>query len=104
MKAIECSADSSFEMNEFNVPEPMHDDEVDPAEIDLVLVPLLAFDKKGFRVGYGKGYYDRFLNGCRDDCIKLGFSYFEPIESIEGTHEFDVPLDLCITPQQVYVF
>ncbi len=104
MKAIECTADSSFEMNEFNVPEPMHDDEVDPAEIDLVLVPLLAFDKKGFRVGYGKGYYDRFLNGCRDNCIKLGFSYFEPIESIESTHEFDVPLDLCITPQQVYVF
>jgi 5-formyltetrahydrofolate cyclo-ligase len=104
MKAIGCTADTSFEVNEYNIPEPVHDDEIDPAEIDLVLIPLLAFDKKGFRVGYGKGFYDRFLKNCNDHCIKLGLSYFDPIESIEGTDEYDVPLDLCITPHQVYVF
>ena len=75
-----------------------------PAEIDLVFVPLLAFDKKGFRVGYGKGFYDKWLAGCRPDCIKVGFSYFEPVESIDDRHEFDVPLNLCITPHNVYVF
>jgi 5-formyltetrahydrofolate cyclo-ligase len=64
----------------------------------------LTFDKKGFRVGYGKGFYDKWLAGCRKDCIKIGFSYFEPVETIDGLHEFDLPLNLCITPHNVYVF
>jgi len=69
-----------------------------------VLVPLLSFDKKGFRVGYGKGFYDRFLMQCKSDCIKIGLSYFDPIDVIDDADEFDVPLDFCITPQKVYVF
>ena len=71
--------------------------------IDMVFVPLLIFDKQGYRVGYGKGFYDKYLAQCRVDCLKVGFSYFEPIE-IEGTREFDVPLNLCITPNSIYVF
>ena len=51
-----------------------------------------------------KGFYDKYLKGCRKDCIKAGFSYFEPVDSISDRHDFDVPLDLCITPQNVYVF
>ena len=70
----------------------------------MVILPLLAFDQQGYRVGYGKGFYDKFLSGCREDCLKVGFSYFEPIETIDDCNEFDVPLDLCITPQNVYVF
>jgi len=104
MKAIECNADTSFGLNEYNISEPLEGHVIDPAEIDLALIPLLAFDTRGFRVGYGKGYYDRFLKDCRNDCIKLGLSYFDPIDTIKDTHEFDVPLDLCVTPQQVYVF
>jgi 5-formyltetrahydrofolate cyclo-ligase len=67
-------------------------------------VPLLAFDEKGFRVGYGKGFYDRFLKQCKDGGIKIGLSYFNPIDTIEDAGEFDVPLNFCITPQKVYVF
>ena len=70
----------------------------------MVFVPLLTFDRDGYRIGYGKGFYDKYLAGCREDCIKAGFSYFEPIDSIEDLHEFDISLDLCITPQNVYVF
>ncbi|RYZ27704.1 MAG: 5-formyltetrahydrofolate cyclo-ligase, partial [Chitinophagaceae bacterium] len=78
--------------------------QIDPKEIDLVVVPLLTFDKKGYRVGYGKGFYDRFLHQCKKDCIKIGLSYFDPIEAVDDANEFDVTLDFCITPQKAYVF
>ena len=104
MQAIISDDEDVFEKNSFMVPEPQHGEVVNPQEIDLVLVPLLAFDKKGFRVGYGKGFYDRFLQQCKNDCIKIGLSYFEPIDAINDTDEFDVPLNFCITPQKFYVF
>ena len=104
MQAIICDDDDVFEKNFFKVPEPQHCEAINPQEIDLVLVPLLTFDKKGFRVGYGKGFYDRFLQQCKNGCIKIGLSYFEPIDAIDDADEFDVPLNFCITPQKVYVF
>ncbi len=104
MQAIICNADSAFESNSFGIMEPVNTDFAQPQEIDLVLVPLLAFDERGYRVGYGKGYYDRFLKDCREDCLKIGLSYFHPIDAVDDAAEFDVPLDLCITPQRTYVF
>jgi 5-formyltetrahydrofolate cyclo-ligase len=90
--------------NAFGIPEPSGGEIFSPDEIDLVLVPLLAFDKRGFRVGYGKGYYDRFLSECRTDAIKIGLSFFEPVEQIDDINQFDIPLNYCITPQQVFEF
>jgi 5-formyltetrahydrofolate cyclo-ligase len=104
MQAIVCSADSIFEANEYNIPEPLDTETADPTVIDMVIVPLLAFDVKGNRVGYGKGYFDKYLKECRKDCIKVGLSYYEPLDSIDDANEFDVPLDFCITPQRTYVF
>lgn len=102
--AVLVKEDTVFRRNSFGIEEPVGGVEADPEAIDLVLVPLLAFDKEGYRVGYGKGYYDRFLAQCRDNCIKAGLSYFEPVTAISDRQEFDVPLSLCITPQQLYVF
>jgi len=104
MQAIHCSADTIFEANAYNIPEPLGGEAVDPQLIDLVIVPLLAFDEEGNRVGYGKGFYDRYLRACRPDCLRIGFSYFEAIPEVGDASEFDVPLDLCITPQRIYVF
>ena len=104
MQAISCNADSIFEANEWNIPEPTDTDIVDPGVLDLVIIPMLAFDTKGNRVGYGKGYFDRYLKQCRQDCLKIGFSYFDALDSVDDANEFDVPLDLCITPQRTYVF
>jgi 5-formyltetrahydrofolate cyclo-ligase len=70
----------------------------------MIIIPLLAFDEKGYRVGYGKGFYDRYLKECREDCLKIGLSYFEAVPSVDDAAEFDVPLDFCITPQRTYVF
>jgi len=104
MEAVEVDADTPFQLKEHNIHEPMTGTVINPASIDMVLVPMLICDKKGYRVGYGKGFYDKYLADCSDDCIKVGFSYFEPIEEIKGRHEFDIPLNICITPQNVYVF
>lgn len=104
MQAVVCNADSIFQANEYNIPEPLDEEVITPSQVDLVIVPLLAFDEKGQRVGYGKGFYDRYLKECRTDCITVGFSYFDPVPSIDDASEFDVPLDFCITPQRTYVF
>jgi len=55
-------------------------------------------------VGYGKGYYDRFLKRCRTDCLKVGLSYFGPVETIPEAHDADIPLDCCITPEVIQTF
>ncbi len=104
MNAVAVDDDCFFEPNEYNIPEPLEGDVINPQYIDMVILPLLAFDQRGYRVGYGKGFYDKFLVGCRENCLKVGFSYFDPIGQIADCNEFDVPLDLCITPHNVYVF
>ncbi|MCX6317034.1 MAG: 5-formyltetrahydrofolate cyclo-ligase [Bacteroidetes bacterium] len=104
MKAIATDEQTSFVQTKWGLSEPESGPEISPAECDLVIVPLLAFDEDGYRVGYGKGYYDKFLSRCRPDCLKLGFSYFEPVAEIGDRADFDVPLNLCITPQTIYVF
>jgi len=93
-----------FAKNKYDILEPIGNNILAPDLIDMVFVPLLAYDTKGFRVGYGKGYYDRYLMRCRNDVIKMGFSFFEPVDTIEDINEFDVPLDYCITPSRLYEF
>jgi 5-formyltetrahydrofolate cyclo-ligase len=104
MEAVIVNTDTRFTANEYSITEPSHGEVLTPESFDLVLVPLLAFDTKGFRVGYGKGFYDRWLAQCRPGIIKVGFSYFEPVGSIGDINEFDVPLNFCITPMRVYEF
>lgn len=93
-------------INQWRIPEPdpLTSEKIQPQEIDIVLVPLLAFDRKGYRVGYGGGYYDRFLPQTRPKCIKMGLSLFEEVQEIEDIDEYDIALDLCITPECVYNF
>lgn len=90
--------------NIWNIHEPVHNEIVEIVKIDAVLIPLLCFDERGFRVGYGKGFYDKFLIKCRTDCLKIGLNYFTPIEKISDVSEFDVALDFCITPDKVWKF
>ena len=104
MKAILTDEHTDFKMNEWGMTEPIGNDEILSQQLDLIFIPLLAFDNKGFRVGYGKGYYDRYLANCKKEAVKIGFSYFEPIDQISDTNQFDVPLNYCITPQHIYEF
>lgn len=90
--------------NHYNIPEPVDGIEVQTHKIEVVFVPLLAFDKLGNRVGYGKGFYDKFLTECKPETIKIGLSFFEAEESIDDFFENDVKLDYCVTPIGVYEF
>jgi 5-formyltetrahydrofolate cyclo-ligase len=97
-------AEDEFVENDWGIREPIGTEKADTQEIDLVIAPLLCFAAMGHRVGYGKGYYDRFLARCRQDCLKVGVSLFSPIETIDDIHEEDIALDLCITPDRTYRF
>ncbi|MBB6499541.1 5-formyltetrahydrofolate cyclo-ligase [Pedobacter cryoconitis] len=85
----------------FNILEPVQN-EIYTGNIEMVIVPLLAFDDQGYRVGYGKGFYDRFLEG--KIIRKVGLSFFNSVGIIADPHENDVRLDLCITPDQIVYF
>ena len=94
---------TAIKPNIWNIPEPLDGTTIGASKIQLVLVPLLAFDKKEQRVGYGKGFYDRFLKGC-PEALKIGLSFFGPIEEIADIQSSDIALDYCITPNQIYRF
>lgn len=88
----------------WNIPEPQEGIEISTEMLDVVFIPLLAFDKNGHRIGYGKGYYDRFLAGCKPDIVKIGLSFFDPVEEIKEVFSSDIPLNYCVTPEKVYEF
>lgn len=104
MEAVQPEQGSPFQLSKWGIPEPTSGEIWQPDTIDLVLVPMLIADKKGNRVGYGGGYYDRFLQRTKPDLLKVGICFFEPVESITDTAQFDVPLSCCITPQGLYEF
>ena len=95
---------TKFQKNKYNIYEPVDGLEVPNAKIEVVFVPLLAYDKKGNRVGYGKGFYDNFLSKCKDDVIKIGLSFFEPEEAIDAISPTDIRLDYCVTPTSLFNF
>jgi 5-formyltetrahydrofolate cyclo-ligase len=95
---------TKIKKNEYDIPEPVDGLEVPTSKIDVVFVPLLAFDKSGSRVGYGKGFYDNFLSKCKPEVIKIGLSYFEPEDVIADCNDIDVRLDFCVTATEIHKF
>jgi len=105
-KMVHYHFDKGVEMitNTYGIDEPKEGNLISENEIDLVLIPLLAFDKKGYRVGFGKGYYDKFLSRCKPNVIKAGLSFFDPVDEIKDISGFDIPLNFCITPKETFSF
>jgi 5-formyltetrahydrofolate cyclo-ligase len=104
MEAYLDNEEITWEEVAFGLTQPASGKMVSPHEIDIVLVPLLAFDCQGQRLGYGKGYYDGFLARCRPDVISIGLSWFAPEQTLPEIGAHDVPLKYCVTPQRLYVF
>ncbi len=90
--------------NGYGIPEPVDGIEIPVTKIEVVFVPLLAFDETGNRVGYGKGFYDKFLAKCQPETIKIGLSFFEAVDPWEDVFESDITLDYCVTPEKIYYF
>ena len=91
-----------IKLNKVGVPEPIKGVKVENG-FDLIIIPLLIFDKEGYRIGYGKGFYDRFL-ATIPNAIKVGLSCYEPIDQIPDTHKLDIAMDHCITPKSIHSF
>jgi len=95
---------TKIKLNAYNIPEPIDGIVVENAKIDVVFIPLLAYDIKGHRVGYGKGFYDNFLKQCKPETIKIGLSFFKPETKIEDLSATDIPLDYCINCNDILTF
>lgn len=90
--------------NKWGILEPEQGVPTPTEKIDMVIVPLLAVDNNGHRVGYGKGFYDRFLAECRIRCLRIGISLFDPVEIIEDMDDLDIALTHCLTPSMLLKF
>ena len=112
LKHYELTTATPLAPNRWGIPEPaavpraVPAAEVPPAAFDAVLVPLLAVDETGHRVGYGGGYYDRFLAQCRPDCRFIGLSLLDgpPAPALPDARPSDVRLHACLTPAGVRWF
>ena len=108
LRHYELTSTTPLIQNRWSIPEPVADEpaEVLPPQLDAVLVPLLACDQRGNRVGYGGGFYDRFLAQCRPEALFIGLSILEkaPVAEVVDVLQTDVPLHACITPSGVWNF
>lgn len=90
--------------SKYHIPEPLYGKIIKENLINAVLVPLLAFDQQGNRIGYGAGFYDRFLKKCRPETLKIGLSLFGPVSGLIETDAFDIKLTHCISADKTYIF
>jgi len=104
LENLKFTPETKLVRNRWHIFEPTDGQLIEIEKIDAVLVPLLCFDERGSRAGYGKGFYDRLLKDCRTDCQKIGLSYFAPTAEISDAKDFDVRLDFCITPKKIWKF
>jgi len=93
-----------IKISPFGIPEPTYGVEVDVSQIDIIIVPLLAFNDKGYRVGYGKGFYDNYLRRCSKKCVFIGVNHFNEMHEIEDIRAQDIPLHFMVTPEKIYTF
>lgn len=104
MKHYVYEPGSQLVLNDLGIPEPNGGKVLKDSDFDIVIVPLLAIDSRGNRIGYGKGFYDRFLEQCSPKCIKIGLHLFEDFCEIDDVSPLDFPLDYCITPTKTIRF
>lgn len=95
---------TELKISKWGIPEPVGIHNIQSTVFDLVFVPLLSYDLKGNRLGYGAGFYDRFLQQTQKKCLKVGLSISPPLDNIDYTEAHDVALDYCISHLGIHSF
>ena len=103
LQFLQVDEESQLAPGAFGVDEPTGTKMVPIDEIDLVVVPGVAFDRSGYRLGYGQGYYDRAV-GSADNAVLAGLAFDFQIVDELPTEEHDVRLDLLVTGSGVLAF
>ncbi len=105
MQSAKLKPETECKTNKWGAPEPLlaeiHDQKI---AIDVLIAPLLAYDVKGYRVGYGKGYYDRFISQLNPVPRIIGLSFFEPELLITDVDTYDMAMNACATPEGIKIF
>ncbi|MBN2127634.1 MAG: 5-formyltetrahydrofolate cyclo-ligase [Candidatus Diapherotrites archaeon] len=99
MNCVKIEKETELEMDCFGICKPKKQELIHPKELDLVIVPGIAFDLNGNRLGWGKGYFDRFLKKCKK-CIFIGLAFEEQITEKIPADEMDVKINIIITEKQ----
>lgn len=84
----------------FGAKEPVGGEVLHPDDIDVIVVPGLAFDRRGYRVGYGGGFYDRLLSRTRPDAVRMGFCFAIQVVERVPSGSFDLPVDMIVTESE----
>ena len=101
--SVKLTPETVLKGNSWGILEPISN-ENECSNFDFVITPLLYCDRKGNRIGYGKGFYDEFFKTINADAKKIGVNYFPPIESIDDVSDLDVKLDYLVTPLETLSF
>jgi 5-formyltetrahydrofolate cyclo-ligase len=103
LKVSEVLDFSELELGYYNIltPKKKYIRFIDPSTIDLILVPGVVFARNGYRVGYGGGYYDRFLSKFEKKVDKIGLAFDLQVTDEVPTDSFDIPVDLIITEKEI---
>jgi len=104
LKNFQITDSTNFKLNKLGINEPIEGNEIKNDLIDVIFLPLIIFDIKGNRVGYGKGYYDRLLKSKSKKILKIGLSIFDPVDKILDINKHDIKMDYCVTPKEVFKF
>ena len=101
--AIEINGLNELVPGTFGVLEPPKKEEIALKDIDVVVIPGVAFDKKGYRIGYGGGYYDNFLPKLKSDTKRIAVAFEMQMMASIPTELHDVNMDMIITEKRVYI-
>ena len=101
--SVKFTSETVLIQNSWGILEPLSNQNEETV-FDYVITPLLYCDSFGNRVGYGKGFYDKFFQTINSDAKKIGVNYFAPTDIIDDISELDVKLDYLITPDEILSF
>jgi len=102
MKSFLLNDNTVLKKSNYGITEPINNEEF-LGRIDVIFIPLVAYDLIGNRVGYGKGFYDKFLRNQNNKILRVGLSFFNPEKRIK-IDEHDENLDFCVTPNRIFSF